>query len=1248
MKKFLSLFFVCLLLLNAMNGIYAIGENEHYYTNEFDNYHYVDVVLHPSSTSLPSKYDSRDYQYVTSVKNQGVYDTHWLHAFIGASEANIIKRKFATKDTLDLSELAAGYMVYHPHSNELQLNNNDTSTSQMFDFLDGGGNLEEASFMLSRGGIVDESLVPYTLAGNNQEATYYLNSNIMLWTKYRLEDAIFIPKADEEAIKEAIIKYGAVAFKYQSCRINDPKHTYVYRSGGTLNSALTIIGYDDTISKDLFYGEKPSRDGAWIVKNSWGNTANGGIFYLSYDHLIDDAIALKYGEKDSYDYLYHYDGTPSSAMKASQVGAPIKAANIYQVQKGAQNQFEYLTKVGIGIGSVNTNYEIQIYTNLKDQSNPESGTPVFNETIKGSKNHPGYYTIPLPVAILLEKDTYFSVVVTLQNRNQRHITYLYTSSDTPFGDVISFHEGTEMNQSFVYENNKWSDLHQQNKTARIRACTSTDVKTQPQTMLQKDWFQLSSKEYTYTGSAIEPEIQCFNDDLLEGRDYIITYKNHILSGEAMVIIQGIHQYEGKIEYPFTIQKRNIMLSMIEPIEDIVANGTILKPQERVIFGNRILQKDLDYEVTYGENLSGIGTITITGKDQFQGSATQTFTIKEPDAICTFSVNVEPSHVGSASIRSEAFVGDQMNVITSPYSDEYTFIYWKENDQILSRENPYTFIAQRNMNLTAYYRETKDYQALQALYVELKDTPNENYNAEKWNQFQEDLNLVADLINRYQVNDIRISSSYYWLLDSYEALSKIEELNYQEAISYVEYLESLQLKQAEYTSSSWSNYSLTRLKLVMLLSQQNATSQEEINNALTLVQNSYSQLQKRANKERLLQWYETYHNLQQEEYTVDSWNQYVHHRENVEKIMNSDDVTQKEVDALVAEVEMLQLKKRIDVIKVQEILLQYKDVDANLYTKESYEIFKEAYVIVEQILEVSENTSLEEGMKKINVLEKAYDALIEIVDEVKNIKIEVVDYKQVNLTWEKVKQADVYLIQKMNQDSTWKTLKETSENIYVHQQKTGVEYQYRVIAKRLGDRLESKPSETVKATTTLSGNPQLQIEKLTFSRFQLSWSKVAGATRYIIYRKKDDEMYRKVLTLGANDLSYETNSLVPGEYAFIVKAARYDSIERVMSRKSNEVKVSANFDRIQVTLKKAGSNSVLIQWNQIDGIQYYEIYRMKGKSGTYQKIKTVKDCEYVSKSLKSNTTYYYKVRGYRVVNDKKIHSAYSSATTYRQK
>ena len=141
--------------------------------------------------------------------------------------------------------------------------------------------------------------------------------------------------------------------------------------------------------------------------------------------MMQDAVAYIYAPNEYYDHNYHYDATPSLTMTSQQANVPLKAANIYQAQKGSSSKPEYLRSVAIAIGSVNTDYEIQIYTNITDETNPESGTAMLENPLKGSKNHPGYYTIDLPNPILLEKGTKFSVVVTLRNRNTSHLKYIF-------------------------------------------------------------------------------------------------------------------------------------------------------------------------------------------------------------------------------------------------------------------------------------------------------------------------------------------------------------------------------------------------------------------------------------------------------------------------------------------------------------------------------------------------------------------------------------------------------------------------------------------------------------------------------------------------------------------------------------------------------------------------------------------------------------------------------------------------------
>ena len=72
---------------------------------------------------------------------------------------------------------------------------------------------------------------------------------------------------------------------------------------------------------------------------------------------------------------------------------------------------------------------------------------------------------------------------------------------------------------------------------------------------------------------------------------------------------------------------------------------------------------------------------------------------------------------------------------------------------------------------------------------------------------------------------------------------------------------------------------------------------------------------------------------------------------------------------------------------------------------------------------------------------------------------------------------------------------------------------------------------------------------------------------------------------------------PGTYEFIVKAGRYDSIDRVMTQNRNVVKGTSKFTSPTIKLNKTNSNNVKITWNALEEYKYYEVYRSSSNGGS---------------------------------------------------
>ena len=97
------------------------------------------------------------------------------------------------------------------------------------------------------------------------------------------------------------------------------------------------------------------------------------------------------------------------------------------------------------------------------------------------------------------------------------------------------------------------------------------------------------------------------------------------------------------------------------------------------------------------------------------------------------------------------------------------------------------------------------------------------------------------------------------------------------------------------------------------------------------------------------------------------------------------------------------------------------------------------------------------------------------------------------------------------------------------------------------------------------------------------------------------------------------------------------------------KVTAYFNIVAPTIGAISSincttkdtNSAKISWNAASNATSYKLYRATSQNGTYSLIAITYSTSYTDYSLSPNTTYYYKVRGYKTVGGQDFYGSYSS-------
>lgn len=385
-------------------------------------------ICRGTAGALPTAFDSRDCGAVTAVKNQGESSCCWAFAAMGAVESSMIKKGHADLNSADYSE---SHLIWFAN-NQRTSDTSDTTYGDGEDFespFDRGGSWFDATYVLARGsGAELETNKPFY--GRRQDFGLMSCGESDRYVSYaRLTDTDILAQRNEdisdETVKSAIMDGGSVVGSYFN---NAARYCYgigytsYYQSTeSTTNHAVLIVGWDDGYSAAQFNSAcSPPGDGAWLCKNSWGESwGDDGYFWLSYhEPSLKNIARYTAAAPDKFDNIYQYDGAGWGQAIFVSGFSTAKTANIFTSSKD-----ELLTHVAFST-SINTpvRYEINIYINVKGATDPTKGTKVVSATTSGVADFMGFHTAELSEPVELTGGQRFSAVIMMTDETGENMS----------------------------------------------------------------------------------------------------------------------------------------------------------------------------------------------------------------------------------------------------------------------------------------------------------------------------------------------------------------------------------------------------------------------------------------------------------------------------------------------------------------------------------------------------------------------------------------------------------------------------------------------------------------------------------------------------------------------------------------------------------------------------------------------------------------------------------------------------------
>ncbi len=267
----------------------------------------------------------------------------------------------------------------------------------------------------------------------------------------------------------------------------------------------------------------------------------------------------------------------------------------------------------------------------------------------------------------------------------------------------------------------------------------------------------------------------------------------------------------------------------------------------------------------------------------------------------------------------------------------------------------------------------------------------------------------------------------------------------------------------------------------------------------------------------------------------------------------------------------------------------------------------------------------------------------------SIKASSSSYNSITLSWNAVSGAGGYAVYRASSSTgVYSLITTTTSKTYVNKSvTTGKTYYYKVRAyitsgttKKYGTY-----SSIVKSKAVPAPPSSIKATVSSYNSITINWNGVAGASGYRVYVATSSNGTYSLIT-DTTKANYVNAGLTTGRtYYYKVRAYRLVGSTKVYGNYTSIVSKTLNLSTpVSVTATAASTDQIGISWDSVAGAEGYELYSALSSSGTYKLISSGSATSYNDYGLSAGTTYYYKIKAYKLIDGNKVYGSFSSTAS----